>query len=148
MRLIEDKDYVKVDHPKYKYKLLAAYVIMLPHNFRLVEVSTEWLTIRYDVNDGWVVWLAEGYHWDGATNCPDFDCIMRWALLHDALYQLLRAGMVFGHESFRKKADSSIHIVGREDGCVWLLRAIIYRAVQMFGAKHAAIKEVENAESS
>ena len=84
--------------------------------------------------------LDAGYAWDGPSG-PTIDSptFMRGSLVHDALYQLMRAGELDAGE-WRKQADKELKRICREDKMFPLRAAWVYLAVQMF-AKKAASKE-------
>ncbi|MFX1384896.1 MAG: DUF1353 domain-containing protein [Promethearchaeota archaeon] len=75
----------------------------------------------------------KGYAWDGPSG-PTWDsrCAMRAALVHDALYQLMRNG-VLDHK-YRKVADKIFYQILKEDGMNWLRRLLWWRAVRRFAA--------------
>lgn len=58
--------------------------------------------------------ISAGYAWDGATMAPDSKSIMRASLIHDALYQLIRMGIL--PPSRRVIADDILQDVLLEDG--------------------------------
>lgn len=70
----------------------------------------------YLTADG-LLMVSAGYAWDGATMAPDTKSIMRASLIHDALYQLIRTGVLA--PSVRSIADDILRDVLEEDG-LWL----------------------------
>ena len=88
--------------------------------------------------------IKKGYAWDGASG-PTWDspCTMRGSLIHDALYQLMRAGLL--SQSSRPMADKVLEDVCREDG-MWALRAKTWfaavRLAGSFGAKLGPEKQL------
>jgi len=68
--------------------------------------------------------ISRGYAWDGASG-PTYDskCSMRGSLYHDALYQLMRLGLL--DRSWRDKADELLRKTCIEDG-MWKVRANIW----------------------
>jgi hypothetical protein len=84
------------------------------------------------LDDLGILRISAGYAWDGASgpavNTKNF---VRGSLVHDALYQLIRAG-VLQYED-RKRADEILREIVLEDG-MWHLRAWwVYTAVRLFG---------------
>lgn len=125
----------------YKYQLAATHHHKLSFRLNLkAEISTEYLTIRLD---GTLI-IKKGYAWDGASG-PTYDSksSMRGALVHDAIYQLMRMGLL--DIKFRKKADLEMYKIMREDG-MWYLRAKSWyfsvRVAAGFAAKPDARKKV------
>lgn len=59
--------------------------------------------------------IKKGYAWDGPSG-PTVDTknFMRGALVHDALYQLMREGKL--NRGYKDKADVELHRACREDG--------------------------------
>lgn len=120
---------------KYKYELNEGYIIFLREiefiftDMRLVE--TDFLKLMH----GSLV-IKKGYAWDGPSG-PTIDTknFMRGSLIHDALYQLIREGVI--PKSSRKKADKILYRLCREDGMEWFRAQYVYRAVRMFGGSSA-----------
>jgi hypothetical protein len=82
--------------------------------------------------------IRKGYSWDGGSGpCYDTKTVMRGSLIHDALYQLLRLGLLF--PTYRKAADRLLKLICLEDGMNRFRAAYIYRAVRLF-AGYAAKK--------
>ena len=82
--------------------------------------------------------INKGYAWDGPRG-PTIDTKtnMRASLVHDALYQLMREGLLPQH--YRKAADKELYRIMIEDGaCKW--RAwYYYMGVRWRGAKYAKV---------
>ena len=73
--------------------------------------------------------IRDGYAWDGPSG-PTIDTptFMRASLVHDALYQLMRSGLLPGR--WRRVADEEMRRICRED-CMSRFRAwYVYRAVR------------------
>ena len=81
--------------------------------------------------------LKNGYAWDGPSG-PSIDTktFMRGSLVHDALYQLMRAGQLDAGE-WRKQADVELRRICREDGMNPLRAAWVFLAVHWFAEKAA-----------
>lgn len=83
-----------------------------------------------------ILTIAPGYAWDGASgpaiDTPDF---IRGSLVHDALYQLMRLG-VLSKDRDRRRADELLREIVLEDG-MWPVRAWwVYHAVRVFGGHY------------
>ena len=111
----------------YKYKL-ACYAAVDPipvpdfeHDYFKVKSGT---LIAY-----------KGYAWDGPSG-PTIDTksFMRGSLVHDALYQAMREGLL--DRSYREKADQILYDLCRADGMSRFRAWYVYRFVRMFGAKN------------
>lgn len=76
------------------------------------------------------------YKWDGASGIAiDTKNFMRGSLVHDALYQLLREGVLA--QGDRIIADRILRDICIEDGMSRLRAWWVYNAVRMFGASSA-----------
>lgn len=112
----------------YRYKLDEAYLYRLPFS---VPNAT--------VRDGWVVVInnqlaiANGYAWDGASTGLPWTPKkwLRPSLLHDALYQLIREGLL--HMDFRKDADEVFFRLLRENRVNIAVATVAYWAVRLLG---------------
>ena len=112
----------------YKYQLAEDFVYLSA--IRVPEaVGNRWIVLA---PSGAMV-IKEGYAWDGPSG-PTFDSksFMRGSLVHDALYQLMREGLL--PASCRQAADEELRKVCEEDG-MWGLRAwCVYHGVRFGGA--------------
>lgn len=77
--------------------------------------------------------IQKGYEWDGATGYPDVVQIIRASLVHDALYDLIREGVL--NKKHRKKADKLFRKICLEDGMGKWQAWRVYSAVRLFGWK-------------
>lgn len=75
--------------------------------------------------------IKEGYAWDGASFAIDTDTFMIGALVHDALYQLIREGYL--DKKYRKACDEELIDKCKRDGMCWLRRKYVYLGVRLFG---------------
>ena len=82
--------------------------------------------------------LRAGYAWDGPSG-PALDTrnFMRASLVHDALYQLMRLGLL-DHRVHRPRADAILRALCLEDGMSAWRAGLAHHAVRLFGARHAA----------
>jgi hypothetical protein len=83
-----------------------------------------------------------GYAWDGPSG-PTFDTpdFMEGSLIHDALYQLIRMGLL--PRSVRKEADQELRDICLENGMSRFRAWCVYVAVRLFGAFAASPKSVK-----
>lgn len=77
--------------------------------------------------------LAKGYAWDGATMATDAERFMRASLVHDALYQIMAAGILSWR--FKRFADVEMRKIAIEDGFARWRAWARYRAVRQFGGQ-------------
>jgi len=80
--------------------------------------------------------IKKGYSWDGPSG-PTIDTktFMRGSLIHDALYQLIREGVL--PQETRAKADEIIREVCLQDGMSKFRVRYMYQLVRLFGARAA-----------
>ena len=80
--------------------------------------------------------IKKGYSWDGPSG-PTIDTknFMRGALVHDALYQLMRERVL--PQSCRKRADEILREICLEDGMSRVRAWYVFKAVRAAGAKSA-----------
>jgi hypothetical protein len=80
--------------------------------------------------------IRSGYAWDGASGpALDTESSMRGSLVHDALYQLMRMGLL--PQSVRGYADELLADICKEDG-MWAIRAEAWEAILGVAGKAAA----------
>ena len=116
----------------YKYQLAEDYAVYVN-----IHPETHIRTPYIDLTKSGVLTIRRGYAWDGPSG-PTFDTknFMRGALVHDALYQLLRWGLLAA--SNRIEADLELKSICLEDG-MWRLRARwVYRGVRLGGGPSAS----------
>lgn len=117
----------------YKYQLATGYVtpvsIFPPHH-----IATDFIVL----STNGVLVINSGYAWDGPSG-PTIDTknFMRGSLVHDALYQLMREGLL--DESWREQADKELRRICQEDGMSWLRAWYVYYSVRDFGGSSAAV---------
>lgn len=108
------------------------------------DVETEYISYR---RSGLFI-IRKGYCWDGASG-PTWDTsnVLRAALVHDALYQLIREGHLdndYGFTLWRKFADEQLRRILREDGTNRFRCWYWFWSLRWFGgfaAKAANIRE-------
>jgi len=118
----------------YKYRLARDFQAMLPIKGIFARSKSGLITLH---ESGLLV-IKRGWAWDGASGLTiDTKSSMRGALIHDALYQLIREGLL--PLEYREIADRILKAVCQIDG-MWKWRARLWlRAVRNFGL-YAAVK--------
>ncbi len=92
---------------------------------------------------GGTLTVRRGYAWDGASWAFDTPSFMRGSLAHDALYQLMRMGLL--DNRWRAYADEELLTICKEDGMWAPRRWWILKGVKWFAAKSAekgTVKEI------
>jgi hypothetical protein len=115
----------------YKYQLRAPHVEVIEIR-PPAAIVTDWIVLEPDGR----LTIRAGYAWDGASG-PTYDSksSMAASLVHDALYQLLREGLLAA--DLRPAADAVFHRICREDG-MWGPRAWLWhQAVRTFASPAA-----------
>ena len=115
----------------YKYQLASGYDLFVGI-YPDQDIETDWIALS---RKG-ILSMKKGYAWDGASG-PTYDSkdSMRGSLVHDALYQLMRLGLL--PESCRPQADKLLHDICVEDGMAEF-RARIWRHMVNDFAGYAA----------
>ena len=116
----------------YKYQLLKPYEVRIE-----IEAPSRLIS-----EHGWIVLhesqlhIKKGYAWDGPSG-PTFDTqtFMRASLVHDALYQLLRARLL--NPEHRLTADQICRRHCLEDGMDPFRAWYVYYALRLFGGAAA-----------
>jgi hypothetical protein len=89
---------------------------------------------------GGILIIAASYAWDGASGpiaqTPD---VIRGSLVHDALYQLMREGLLEG--GWRRMADMLLREMCVTDGMPRWQAEMVHAAVSSFGSLYAAPEE-------
>ena len=88
---------------------------------------------------GWLE-IKRGYAWDGPSG-PALDTLdfMRGSLVHDALYQLIRMGVLT--TKYESHADDLLRELCIEDGMNPIRAWWVYKAVTMFGKYYLSSPE-------
>jgi hypothetical protein len=120
----------------YKYQLVENYRHSVPIMPQF-DINTEYLELTFTGG----LFIAKGYAWDGASG-PTFDTLsfIRGSLVHDALYQLMRLGLL--EQYWREEADKLLRDMCREDGMGRVRAWYVYRAVRQFGGDAASPENV------
>lgn len=117
----------------YKYQLVESYKVRLP----IFVYARDSKMIK--LNEEGILSIRKGYCWDGPSG-PTIDTVnfMRGSLVHDALYQLVREGILSQDE--RAFADKVLRDICLEDGMSRLRAWYVYKCVRIFGARSARPK--------
>jgi uncharacterized protein DUF1353 len=116
------------------------------YKYQLVEEYSTDIPIKPDENiisdyinlsrDGKLV-IKKGYAWDGPSG-PTWDTLnfMRGSLVHDALYQLMRAEKL-DKDKYREPADRLLQKMCQEDGMSSIRAWVVYQGVRLGGEPSA-----------
>lgn len=81
--------------------------------------------------------LRKGYLWDGPSGpTVDTEDSMRGSAGHDALYELIKQGLIAEH--WYPQANKDLLRWLKEDGMWWWRRRLWYRAVEVFGEAYSS----------
>lgn len=112
----------------YKYQLKQTYVIVIPIR-PAGMISTEYVALTTNGT----LSVHNGYAWDGPSGLTiDTLNFMRGSLVHDALYQLMREGLLDAAR-YRETADRLLQTHCIEDGMSSLRAWWVYQAVRIGG---------------
>lgn len=115
----------------YKYQTAAPFEIELPI-LPPADVSNRF--IKLDRKG--LLSIREDYSWDGASGVTlDDSTNMRPSLVHDALYQLLRDGLL--DAKYRGVADRIFYNLLKKDGMSPERAMIYFQGVSQFGKPYA-----------
>ena len=124
----------------FKYQLAEDYYIILDLKIPK-SVESDFLLLA---NNG-VLKIFKGYAWDGASGITfDTKSSMRGALVHDALYQLMRMELI--SIDFRLFADKTLKRICIEDGMYEWRAEMWFKAVQGFADFAAEPKNLKKVE--
>lgn len=125
----------------YKYQLRESYSLFT--GILGYSAAVEYLSI-YTTGE---LIIEGGYAWDGPSG-PTFDTktFMRGSLVHDALYQLIREGIIPLED--RVKADDLLRQICKDDGMSPLRAWWVHKGVTMLGKNAALPKNVKVVEGA
>lgn len=126
----------------YKYQSAESFICHV-NIFPDFDIITEFIQLRTDGT----LFIRKGYAWDGASG-PTYDdrYNMRGSLVHDALYQLIRHGLI--RIENREVVDEEFYLIIIEDGMNSFRAWYYWKAVGLFGNSSAdkkAIKKIYEA---
>ena len=133
------RDLLFVGITQKKYRIVGEYRhdVRIPAD-KLSQAIPEDFYLQLDKHG--VLTVRNGYEYDGASG-PTIDTpnSLRAALVHDALYELMRRQ--FLPLTWRLHADKLLFEICREDGMIRARAWAWYRMVRRFGEKFAAPRE-------
>jgi hypothetical protein len=110
-----------------KYQLAEDLVISIP--IFGYNVSYEFISLT---SDG-LLTIKKGFCWDGASGAFDTKTIMKGSCIHDALYLLIRRGLIA--KQLKKRCDRIMQNICLDAG-MWQFRInYIGKALEEFGKK-------------
>ena len=122
-----------------KYKKRRKYKYNLHSDFKYstgikIDSSKDLGYLKID-SDGELL-IKTGYSWDGPSG-PTIDTknFMQGSLVHDALYQLMREGII--EQGQRKRVDKIMRKICRRDGMSKIRAWWVYTGVRIGGASAA-----------
>ena len=111
----------------YRYRLESAY--RHPDRLDLPDFRSRWFSCV-----GGMLTVADGYCWDGASGpAVDTRNFLRGSLVHDALYQGIREGLLT--PAHRHTADLILFAIIRQDGMPWVRAKWVLWAVNRLGPR-------------
>lgn len=115
----------------YKYQLAADYCLQTGI-YPPADIRTDFIAL----SAAGELTVSRGYAWDGPSgptvDTPDF---MRGSLVHDALYQLMREGLL--DPQWRDAADGLLEKICLADGMPLARARYVYRALVVAGGPAA-----------
>lgn len=131
---------------KVTYRKVDSGIYQLVEDFTIQVSITQWDVIHNEyitLHSNGVLHLAKGYVSDGPSG-PTFDTpnSIRAAFVHDALYRLMRMGLL--PEYFRKQADEELLRILLEDGMSSLRAKNWYFWLRVAGGSNAAFSKDAN----
>lgn len=115
----------------YKYQLVEPYEVKIP-----ITPDRDATTSLLRLSKDGTLLILDGYAWDGPSGpAVDTTNFMRGSLVHDALYQLIRLGMLDRH--WRTQADEVLRDICIEDGMSKARAWWVHTAVKTFAQRAA-----------
>jgi hypothetical protein len=114
----------------YKYQVMKDYSMQL--NLTPLKAIRRKLAKFLSLSPHGVLFIRKFYAWDGPSG-PTIDTrdFIRGSLVHDALYQLMREG-VLDYRVHRQQADQILKELCLEDGMGSFRAWYVYQAVHLF----------------
>lgn len=121
----------------YKYVSAKAHRHQLMYLRDLPDCEGEFAAIQ-----GGVLYINLYYAWDGCSGPTwDTDSNTRAGFIHDALYQMIRLGLIPAYR--RGDCDKEFREICRQDGMYAFRRAAYYGGVHAFGGSSAIVGNVK-----
>lgn len=127
--------YEEVDHWKYH---LTPDTGTLSWQTRVFP-SEDIVTPRITLTKGGLLTCKIWFAWNGASWFPDIPKVKRGAMFHDALFALIRAGLL--DKMWLKEANQVIYDVCRDAGMAKWLAKMVRKGVNTFGKAASKRKE-------
>lgn len=116
----------------YKYQLVEDYFHILPPDFDKIK-SFDFGFLNWNPS---ILMIRKGYAWDGASGIAiDTKDFMRGSLVHDALYQCMRQGLI--KINYKDACDKELERILLEDKMASFRASYVYQAVRIFGYSSA-----------
>lgn len=121
----------------YKYQLVEDYLVTIPI-CPVRAIKEDFI----ELDPAGILRVKAGYAWDGPSG-PTIDTkdFMRGSLVHDALYQLMRDGLL-DESTYKDVADNILRSLCIEDGMSHIRAWWVYQGVQKFGTSAATEKRI------
>ena len=118
----------------YKYQLVENYKVHIDIDLPVSSLAeSEFLRLEYVSEGIGLLTTKSGYAWNGVSGPTRTDSTnIRASLIHDALYQLIREGLL--GINYRKQADIIFRKCCKEDGMCSFRRNYYYAFVRAFGS--------------
>lgn len=124
------------------YRRLRHYKYQVRENFSIstnirprAPVDTDFISLTVDGR----LTIKASYAWDGPSGIAlDTKTSMRGSLAHDALYQLMREGLV--DIEYREEVDNLLKALCIQDGMFPLRAWYMHKGVRLFGGRYAQPK--------
>ena len=116
------------------YQLMEAYTVQT-----LMRPEEQIDAKRLTLTQGGKLTIHEGYCWDGCSGIVDRKSNMRAGLGHDALYELMRKGLIPHHRW--READAGFAQILDEDGAWNLTIKIDMAGLRIANGKYAHPKQ-------
>ncbi len=116
----------------YKYQLVKEYSVAIP-----IKPDENIISDYIDLSSDGNLIIKKGYAWDGPSG-PTRDTLnfMRGSLVHDALYQLMRAEKL-DKDQYREPVDRLLQTMCKQDGMNSFRAWIVYQGVHLGGKPSA-----------
>ena len=110
----------------YKYTLVEDVVVDV-RIYPVNPIHNDYISLWSDGK----LFIRKGYSWDGATGVPDLDCLMTSSLVHDALYQLMREGLL--SKSMKERSDVVFREISIKNNCPVILAYSMFMMLIFIG---------------
>lgn len=144
----QDNEKVNIDNAKtmikltyrelddYKYQVLISFLIRTD----ITGIDIDTAIMEYlGLDSSGLLYIKSGYAWNGSNWSSDKHAMIA-SLVHDALYQLMRLGLL-NRTVFRKPADALYRDLCIAEGMSKFEAAIRYRGLRWFGKSSTYIKK-------